>query len=239
MMGSSASDFGWDDAKKMIVVEKGVYSQWCKSHPTTTDLYGKTFPHVNNLDVVFGKDKASGHASESPAKHAYNIVNEFFQSTQESKFKFNLNEGEENYYESQVPEPPTYNDTQAPSQVNQSQCEITSSKIGKCAGKRVKHNDDVYDSLLTSLNQLSEFYAGSVENMQQLISCFLHKKHTADRRNQIVSILKEIEGLHAVDVVRTAMLITKNNNLCDSFFTMDTHELRKEFLKIVLSNTSS
>lgn len=28
MMG--ASDFGWDDARKMIIVEKEVYSQWCK-----------------------------------------------------------------------------------------------------------------------------------------------------------------------------------------------------------------
>ncbi|CAI8606695.1 unnamed protein product [Vicia faba] len=175
MMSPSASGFGWDDAKKMIVVEKEVYSQWCKSHPTATGLYGKLFPHFNNLDVVFGKDKAYDHASESPAEHAYNIMKEFFQPTQGSEFEFNLNEGEENYYESQIPETPTYTDTQAPSQVSQSQCEATS----------------------------------------------------------------KIEGLQAVDVIRAAMLITKDNNLCDCFFTMDTHELRKEFVKIVLSNTSS
>lgn len=208
-----------------------------QSHPIASGLYEKPFPHFENLDVVFGKDKASGNASESPAEHAYNIVKEFFQSTQGNEFEVNLNEGEEKY-DSQVPETPTYKDTQAPSQVNESQCEATSNRTGKRAGKRVKYNDDVSDSLLTSLNKLGEFYAGSVENMQQLTSCFVHEKHTADRRNQIVSILKEIEGLSAIDVVKAAMLITKDNNLCDCFFTMDTLELRKEFVQIVLSTNS-
>ncbi|CAI8612247.1 unnamed protein product [Vicia faba] len=145
---------------------------------------------------------------------------------------------EENY-ESQVPETPTNKDTQAPSQVNQSQCEATSNRTGKRAGKRVKYNDDVSDSLLTSLNKLGEFYAGTLENVKQLTSCFVHEKHTADRRNQIVSILKEIEGLSTIDVVRAVMLITKDNNLLDCFFTMDTLELGKEFVKIILTTNSS
>lgn len=38
-----------------------------QSHPTATGLYGKSFPHFNSLNVVFGKDKASSHVSESPA----------------------------------------------------------------------------------------------------------------------------------------------------------------------------
>jgi hypothetical protein len=29
--------------------------------------------------------------------------------------------------------------------------------------------------------------------MKQLTSCFMHEKHTAERRNQVVSLLKEIE----------------------------------------------
>jgi len=61
----------------------------------------------------------------------------------------------------------------------------------------------------------------------------MHKKHRADRRNQVVSLLKEIEGLSAVDVVRAGMIITIDNNLCDYFFTKDTPELMKEFVHIV------
>jgi hypothetical protein len=118
----------------------------------------------------------------------------------------------------------------------ESQCDATRYKTDKRGGKRVKYNDDVYDSILTSLNMLCEIYASSAENMQQLFSCFSHEKRTAERRNRIVSVLTEIEGLSANDVVRAAILITKDNNLCDCFFTMDTFELRKEFVHFVLSN---
>ncbi|XP_058741493.1 uncharacterized protein LOC131613871 [Vicia villosa] len=56
MLSPSANGFGWDDTRKMIVVEKEIYSQWCKSHPTAIGLYGKPFPHFNALDIAFGKD---------------------------------------------------------------------------------------------------------------------------------------------------------------------------------------
>jgi hypothetical protein len=183
-----------------------------QSHPNATGLYGKPFPHYESLHTVFGKDKACGDTSEDPADHAYNIVKEFFPSSPRNEFEFDLNQGEENF---ESPETATYNTTQVPSQVNQSQRDVTSNRSGKRAGKRAKYTDDVSDSLLSSLNKLGEFYAGSVENMKQLTSCFMHEKHTAERRNQVVSLLKEIEGLSAVDVVRAGMVITKDNNLCD------------------------
>ena len=130
--------------------------------------------------------------------------------------------------------------TQAPSLANELQWDATTYRTGKRGSKRVKYNDKVFDSLLTSiLNKFGEFCASGVESMQQLSSCFLREKHTAERRNQVVSILKEIEGLSTYEVVRAGMLITKDNNLCDFFFTMDTFELRKEFVKIVLSNNGS
>lgn len=209
-----------------------------QSHPNATGLFGKPFPHYERLHTVFGKDKACGDTSEDPADHAYNIVKEFFPSSPRNEFDIDLNLGEENF-ESQISETATYNTTQVPSQVNQSQRDVTSNRSGKRAAKRAKHTDDVSDSLLSSLNKLGEFYAGSVENIKQLTSCFMHEKLTADRRNQVVSLLKEIEGLSAVDVVRAGMVITKDNNLCDYFFTMDTPELKKEFVHIVLKNNGS
>lgn len=44
MLGPGARDFGWDDAKKMIKVEKEIYRQWCKCHSTAVGLYNKPFP---------------------------------------------------------------------------------------------------------------------------------------------------------------------------------------------------
>jgi len=87
---------------------------------------------------------------------------------------------------------PTANATASGSNpTNQPQHDSANYRTGKRGGKRVKYNDDASDSMSNSLNKLGEIYANSVENMKQVFtSCFVHEKHTADRRNQIVSILK-------------------------------------------------
>jgi hypothetical protein len=204
-------------------------------------LFGKPFPHYKSLDTVFGKDKASGNVSEDIGDMPTEMESENFQSTQEGGSGINLNDDDDENFESQVPETPTAN-TIAPGSnpTNQPPRDSTNHRTGKRGGKRVKYNDDASDSMSNSLNKLGEIYANGVENMKQVFtSCFVHEKHTADRRNQIVSILKEIEGLSDAEVVMAGMLITKDNNLCDYFFTMDTPGLRKRFVDIVLSNNGS
>ncbi|CAJ2671348.1 unnamed protein product [Trifolium pratense] len=220
MLGPSASGFGWDDTRKMIIVEKEIYSQWCKSHPTAIGLFGKPFPHFDSLDIVFGKDKASGNAAEDTVDMPTQMEKEQFASTHGGGSGIDLDDDEDDFV-SQIPETQTAN--------------TTNYRTGKRGGKRVKHNDDGSDSFLTSVNKLSECFASGVENMKQLSSCFMHEKVTAERRNQIVSILNEI-GLSDDDVVMASMLITKDNNLCDCFFSMNTPELRKKFVVMLLRN---
>jgi hypothetical protein len=164
------------------------------------------------------------------------IEKEYFPATQGGGSGINLHDDEDDFDESQIPETPTANTTTPGSNpTNQSQRYSTNYRTGKRGGKRVKHNDDDSDSLLTSVNKLGEFYASEVENMKQLSSCFMHEKVTAERRYQIVSILNEI-GLPDKDVVRAAMLITKDDNICDCFFAMNTPGLKKEFVEMVLRN---
>lgn len=40
MLGPNTSGFGWDTTRKMIIVEKEIYREWCKSHRTAIDFYG-------------------------------------------------------------------------------------------------------------------------------------------------------------------------------------------------------
>lgn len=204
-----------------------------QSHPNAIGLYGKSFPHFDTLDTVFGKDKASGNVAEDTADMAAEIEKEYFPSTQGGGSGINLIDDEDDF-ESQIPETPIANTTTPGSNpTNQSQRDSTNYRTGKRGGKRVKHNDDGSDSLLTSVNKLGEFYASGVDNMKQLSSCFMHEKITAERRNEIVSILNELE-LPDDDVVMAAVLITKDNNLCDCFFAMNTSELRKKFVGMLL-----
>lgn len=85
MLGPGASGFGWNDAKKMIKVEKEIYRQWCKSHPTAVGLYEKPFPHYDSLDTVFGKDKAAGTVTEDIIDMTIEMEKENVQSTQEGR----------------------------------------------------------------------------------------------------------------------------------------------------------
>nr|AFK38699.1 unknown [Lotus japonicus] len=119
------------------------------------------------------------------------------------------------------------------------QSEASASRGGRRGGKKATHNDDISESLVTSLNKLGEFYAGTVGNMQQLTSCFLLEKQTADRRSQVADMLEEIEGLSPMEVVRAAILITNDNNLCDCFFSMRTLERKTDFVRCVLNNNGA
>lgn len=211
-------------------------------------MYGKPFPHFDSLDIAFGKDRAIGSAAEDLADMPSEMEREFFQETQGGEetlggdLGFNFS-GDEANFGTQVPETQTYNPTttQAPNPIDQPTSGATGYRTGKRGGKRVKYNDDdVSERLLTSVNKLGESYAGTMENIQQITSCFLYDKHNAEmiaeRKSQIMPMLQELEGLSAIDIVKAHVSLTNNDNLCESFFAMATPELRKAFVFTFLIN---
>ncbi|CAN1163475.1 hypothetical protein LINPERPRIM_LOCUS32667 [Linum perenne] len=60
-----ASGFGWDESKQQIVADKEVYQGW--RFPGSKGLNKKPFAHYDQLARIFGKDRADGGESESPA----------------------------------------------------------------------------------------------------------------------------------------------------------------------------
>nr|CAD1825800.1 unnamed protein product [Ananas comosus var. bracteatus] len=57
-------------------MDKNVYDNWVKSHPNAVGLRGKSFPYFEELLIVFGKDRATGITTESPANAVANIKGE-------------------------------------------------------------------------------------------------------------------------------------------------------------------
>ncbi|XP_021753752.1 uncharacterized protein LOC110719156 [Chenopodium quinoa] len=60
----NTSGFVWDDERKMVSVERVVYDEYCKSHPSCKNLYGVSFSHFQELQNIYGKDYATGKPSE-------------------------------------------------------------------------------------------------------------------------------------------------------------------------------
>ncbi|PON49358.1 hypothetical protein PanWU01x14_230380, partial [Parasponia andersonii] len=63
MLGPLAIGFGWNEKLKYVVADQYVFDEWVKSHPAAKGLKNKAFPHYDELGIVFGKDRATGHGA--------------------------------------------------------------------------------------------------------------------------------------------------------------------------------
>ncbi|CAN1177997.1 hypothetical protein LINPERHAP2_LOCUS33429 [Linum perenne] len=75
-----ASGFGWDESKQQVVADDDVFRTWTKRFPGAKGLNKKPFPYYDQLARIFGKDRALGGESESPAdsEQPVNVPSEQF-----------------------------------------------------------------------------------------------------------------------------------------------------------------
>ncbi|KAG6515930.1 hypothetical protein ZIOFF_026376 [Zingiber officinale] len=54
----------WDDMEHKINCEKQWFDEWCLTHPNAVGLRDFKFPYLRKLDIVWGKDRATGLSVE-------------------------------------------------------------------------------------------------------------------------------------------------------------------------------
>ncbi|XP_042428462.1 uncharacterized protein LOC122015561 isoform X3 [Zingiber officinale] len=54
----------WDDVEHKINCEKQWFDEWCLTHPNAVGLRDFKFPYLRKLDIVWGKDRATGLSAE-------------------------------------------------------------------------------------------------------------------------------------------------------------------------------
>ncbi|KAK9272237.1 hypothetical protein L1049_002608 [Liquidambar formosana] len=105
MLGGSG--FGWDAARKMSICEREAYDLWVKAitsgavillsalivfgllqgHKDAKGLWQKPFPHLDELGIIFGKDRANGKRAFAPAD-----LNEEVDQEEDASTDIGLNE---------------------------------------------------------------------------------------------------------------------------------------------------
>ncbi|KAI3751651.1 hypothetical protein L2E82_22742 [Cichorium intybus] len=64
----NTSGFGWDDARKCVIVDSPeILEEYLKKHPNKNYVANKPFLAYERLANVFGKDRATGSMAESAA----------------------------------------------------------------------------------------------------------------------------------------------------------------------------
>ncbi|KAK9096650.1 hypothetical protein Sjap_022147 [Stephania japonica] len=165
MRGPKCSKFGWNDINKSITCDDDVWNNWVKSHSTAAGVRNKSFSYYDELDYVYGKDRATGGGAENPVDAVEDItLNEQEQQAQHVESPFPGSQNVEQEENSPV----------TPLSANATQATTSSSR------EKRKRNDDVVQELSTHMTNAIEIMATYGEHIGRLANCFkmnqiLHK----------------------------------------------------------------
>ncbi|CAN6235795.1 unnamed protein product [Urochloa humidicola] len=221
----SGSGFGWDEERKMVVGDKEQFMGWAKSRPGAAALYGKPFVNFDKLFEIYASDLAKGAKAKGPGDqfevHEELSSADVTESTQQ--------------FDSAV-----YSHSQPACHGSNS-----SSGVKSLADrKRVLLDDGVFASefsnISKALNTLVEAETTNAAAINAMQSAFTQEleaqKRTAERREQLFSVLRKLSGFSRDQIVKAALVIGQNEKCLNLFFTTP-DELKSEFVHQVLKRS--
>nr|CAD1827961.1 unnamed protein product [Ananas comosus var. bracteatus] len=189
MLGPAVSGFGWNDAEKCIICEKTAFDASVKSHPTAAGLRGKSFPYLEQLLVVFGKDRATGAGAESAADAARNIEEEELMT----------------HASTQDPDVEMFFMEQNSTQVNTSNCG-TSAKSKK--RKSSLGEDSINEQFCSTLRSLETSFNDANQHLGWLANCFQFMANNETKKEKLFEEILKIEGLEDKQIMDATEILT-------------------------------
>ncbi|KAK1575283.1 hypothetical protein Q3G72_033226 [Acer saccharum] len=206
MLRPSASGFWWNDDLKCVVVEKIVFDEWVKSHPTAKSLRNKLFPYYKELGTVFGKDHANRQGAMGFSETVEEIGNEDDQHNDDDPF---------------------YPSDELNGNVNMSSTNTPLTQSSKKGKKRYRNEDPIVDFLKDSIKEFGNMHTTASNSIRRLADCFQFEADGATRRLKVFDELKKIDGM------TNAQLLVHDQANIDNFFTLD-EEFKVDFLLSLL-----
>ncbi|XP_061336959.1 uncharacterized protein LOC133284024 [Gastrolobium bilobum] len=226
------SGFGWNDTKKMIDVERQIFDDWAKSHPSAKGLYNKPFPHYDILGTIFGKDVATGSHSVG----ADDVIREMERDPamyDDSGTPFDdYLDISGDYIPTHLEDPPMP-DIPAEEVVQPSSPVSTASaRKGK---KRKKSEDPFSVEMVDVMKDLTQVYRKSTDNIDKLVSCFQHQADGSNRRMSIMDEIEKFDYLPSPQMVHIGVQFGRDRDLTDIFMQCS-EEKKKQILAGMLDN---
>ncbi|KAK2634129.1 hypothetical protein Ddye_028921 [Dipteronia dyeriana] len=186
MLGFTASDFGWNDDLKCVVVEKNEFDECVKSHPTVKGLRNKHFLYYEELRIVFGKDHANGQGAMR-----------FSETVKET------GNGDDQHNEFDI----FYPSDELNGNVNLSSKSTPLMQSSKKGKKRSRNKDPIVDFLKDSVKEFGNMQTAASDSIKQLADYFQFKDDSATRRMKVFDELKKIDGMTNAQRVKVGQLL--------------------------------
>ncbi|XP_061362059.1 uncharacterized protein LOC133305834 [Gastrolobium bilobum] len=210
---NGGSGFGWNDKDKMIVVEKGIYNDWVKTHTNAKGLYNKPFPYYEQLGPIFGKDVATRVNAEGPEDAIDEMEREApvlpdTESINDDFFEYMQDPTQNPMYEPEMPDTITQEGVQN---------SLVSNSVPKRGKKRARSEDALVVVVADAMKELTQDYRNTNDNIKELVNCFKHESEGSTRKMSVIEELSKIEGLSMQQQVKLATIMGKDNYLIDTF----------------------
>ncbi|CDP01662.1 unnamed protein product [Coffea canephora] len=229
------SKVNWNDAEKKISYEKQWYDDWCKTHKDAKGLWDVKFPYLGDLEIVYGRDRATG-----------NVAEDFTQTVQDMEAVQNLEEGDEGLDAMSNSDNDKVEEDEVNSMEQSTQPSSTSTRNSKKqkkqsppianVSKKMKSASTTRGDLDASLQLLTSKFGDFVEGIQANFTTIAaamsnedkREQLVSDRRDQVVAELMKL-ALPSGDVMNAADILSEQISKLHVFYNLPA-EMKRQYV---------
>ncbi|CDP16022.1 unnamed protein product [Coffea canephora] len=229
------SGCSWNDAEKKISYEKQWYDDWCKTHKDAKGLWDVKFPYLGDLEIVYGRDRATG-----------NVAEDFTQTVQDMEAVQNLEEGDEGLDAMSNSDNDKVEEDEVNSMEQSTQPSSTSTRNSKKqkkqsppianVSKKMKSASTTRGDLDASLQLLTSKFGDFVEGIQANFTTIAaamsnedkREQLVSDRRDQVVAELMKL-ALPSGDVMNAADILSEQISKLHVFYNLPA-EMKRQYV---------
>ncbi|KAG6536531.1 hypothetical protein ZIOFF_001589 [Zingiber officinale] len=230
----------WNDVEKKIACEKQWFDSYCQTHKEAKGMWDFKFPYLNQLELVYGRDRAIGAVVQGYVDAIYNLeVDQNDESGGENLGAFYpfSNEYEEDnnvYFESESTPTGSQNIDVTKSATKRKQPLTARDKVAR--KKKPTAHLDIVTQLQDMNNGFRTFVDGFNANFATIANVMveenLREKMASERMKDVIAELMNL-GLPSGDVFKAANIFTADKDKIDVLFNLPS-ELRRNYVVSLL-----